>query len=199
MCTASVCTAVFPPLQCASINRHKAVQSLGTSYGYGLGGRAFHAARFLHCPAHSLAEMYLKVIPCNWCNWAWQKVQSSWGVVQVVASHQINMCYIKGYVAAIYNDAWWVAWVTGYVAATYNTGTSTHVWGRDIRTGLGTGVRMPTRIWGLGRDTHTGLGTGVRIPTQVWELGRDTHTGLCKWLCGLLKPVQNTISTFTII
>ena len=99
--------------------------------------------------------------------------------VQVVASHQVNMCNIKGYVAAIYNGAWWVAWVTGYVAATYNTGTSTHVWGRDIHTGLGTGVRMPTRIWGLGRDTHTGLGTGEGHPHRfvqvaVWATQTST-------------------------
>ena len=33
--------------------------------------------------------------------------------VQVVTSHQVNMCDIKEYVAAIYNGAWWVAWVTG--------------------------------------------------------------------------------------
>ena len=33
--------------------------------------------------------------------------------VQVVASHQRNMCDVKGYVTAIYDGAWWVACVTG--------------------------------------------------------------------------------------
>ena len=33
--------------------------------------------------------------------------------VQVVVSHQRNMCDVKGYVTAIYEGAWWVACVTG--------------------------------------------------------------------------------------
>ena len=34
-------------------------------------------------------------------------------IVQVVVSHQRNMCDVKGYVTAIYDGAWWVACVTG--------------------------------------------------------------------------------------
>ena len=34
-------------------------------------------------------------------------------VQQVVVSPQANMCYIKGYVTAIYNGAWWVGCMTG--------------------------------------------------------------------------------------
>ena len=75
---------------------------MGTSYGFGL-WRTF----FLFSLLHSLVVMNLEIIPCKW---VWQKVKKfircyDVVTVQVVASCQVNMRDIKGYVTAIYDGA----------------------------------------------------------------------------------------------
>ena len=74
---------------------------------------------------HSSVVMNLKVIPCNWVCFVptdtstLQVLEYSAScdfrtkAVQVVVSHQRNMCDVKGYVTALYDGAWWAACVTG--------------------------------------------------------------------------------------
>ena len=92
------------------------MQPLGTSYVFGL-GKPFLQQGFFIAPFFS-GDEFKSDIPCNWVCFVpvdlahckcWSTVQAVIKAVQVVVSHQRNMCDVKGYVTAIYNGAWWVA------------------------------------------------------------------------------------------